>query len=229
LDKPVNDIPHLVRQPAELKAARQLLGMSAEQLAQMLRVDGGGRTVRRWEAGEREIPGPVIVVLETAMSYLTQKDAIMRQLDLLQSGKMRSHGVNWLPATEVDTTDANIVQLMEHKSMFDEALKILTRQPPGEGGDGTQPVHWYRLIRMSPKHAPPEEDDWTIPGETSPEAALASFVRLYQFGHGLELCGDGDMRAEFLLQQRHAVRSQHGASYRIREGELVKEFYVRPT
>jgi hypothetical protein len=199
--------------------------MSTEQLAQMLRVDGG-RTVRRWESGEREIPGPVTVVLETAMSYLAQKDAIERQLDLLQSGKMRSHGVNWLPPGEIDTTDANIAQLMKHKNMFDEALKILTRQPPGDGGGL---VYWYHLIRMSPKNAPPEEDEWTVPGEPSPQSALETIRKIYGLDHGLELCEEGDIRAEYLLQQRHALRTQHGASYRIREGELVKEFYVRPT
>src|SRR5260370_38952960 len=82
-------IPKLVRTPAELKAARHALGFSADGLARMVRVEDG-RTVRRWEAGEREIPGPVTVLLETAMGYLAQKELILQQLEMLQSGKMRT-------------------------------------------------------------------------------------------------------------------------------------------
>jgi DNA-binding transcriptional regulator YiaG len=58
----------MVRTPAELRAARDFLGLSAEGLARMLGVEDG-RTVRRWEAGERELPGWVIVMMETALSY----------------------------------------------------------------------------------------------------------------------------------------------------------------
>lgn len=47
--------------PAELKAARHSLGMSAEAFARVLQVQSG-RTVQRWEAGERDIPGPVLVL-----------------------------------------------------------------------------------------------------------------------------------------------------------------------
>ena len=48
--------------PAEFREARQKLGLSQEQLSQLLQV-GSGRTVRRWEAGERDIPGPVVVLM----------------------------------------------------------------------------------------------------------------------------------------------------------------------
>lgn len=47
--------------PAELKSARHALGLSAEGFARLVRVESG-RTVRRWEAGERDIPGPVQVI-----------------------------------------------------------------------------------------------------------------------------------------------------------------------
>lgn len=46
---------------AELKAARHALGLSAEGFARLVGVESG-RTVRRWEAGDRDIPGPVIVL-----------------------------------------------------------------------------------------------------------------------------------------------------------------------
>ncbi len=47
--------------PEDLKAARHALGLSAEGFARVLEV-GSGRTVQRWEAGDRDIPGPVIVL-----------------------------------------------------------------------------------------------------------------------------------------------------------------------
>lgn len=52
--------------PAELKSARKALGLSAEGFARFVRVQSG-RTVFRWEAGERDIPGPVIVLVRAAM------------------------------------------------------------------------------------------------------------------------------------------------------------------
>lgn len=47
--------------PTELKSARRALGFSAEGFARFVEVESG-RTVRRWEAGERDIPGPVKVL-----------------------------------------------------------------------------------------------------------------------------------------------------------------------
>lgn len=52
--------------PAELKEARRKLGLSANAFGRMagLRAkdDKPGRTVRRWEAGTSDIPGPVVVL-----------------------------------------------------------------------------------------------------------------------------------------------------------------------
>ena len=53
--------------PAELKTARHALGLSAEGFARLVQVESG-RTVRRWEAGDRDIPGPVIVIVEALMA-----------------------------------------------------------------------------------------------------------------------------------------------------------------
>ena len=47
--------------PAELKRCRKALGLSQNGLGQVLKVHG--RTIRRWECGEREIPGPVEVLM----------------------------------------------------------------------------------------------------------------------------------------------------------------------
>jgi DNA-binding transcriptional regulator YiaG len=49
--------------PAELKSIRHSLGLSAEAFARLVRV-ASGRAVRRWEAGDRDIPGPVTVIAE---------------------------------------------------------------------------------------------------------------------------------------------------------------------
>lgn len=51
--------------PESLKEARRELGLSAAKLAELLRLGAdGGRAVRRWEAGERAISGPVAVAIE---------------------------------------------------------------------------------------------------------------------------------------------------------------------
>ncbi len=55
--------------PAEIRAARKALGLSANGLAEALRLGkGGGRTVRRWEAGDTPISGPVSVALELMLA-----------------------------------------------------------------------------------------------------------------------------------------------------------------
>ena len=53
--------------PAKFKAARQALGLSQDAMARALLVKSG-RTIRRWESGERDIPGPALV----AVGYMLQ-------------------------------------------------------------------------------------------------------------------------------------------------------------
>jgi len=57
--------------PAEVKAARQSIGLTANGLAELLRLGGsGGRTVRGWESdgGKYRISGPATVALEALLS-----------------------------------------------------------------------------------------------------------------------------------------------------------------
>ena len=54
--------------PEALKAARHALGLSAEGFARIVRV-ASGRTVRRWEDGSQDIPGPVQVLTRLMMNY----------------------------------------------------------------------------------------------------------------------------------------------------------------
>ncbi len=46
----------------EFKTIRHTLALSAQGLARLLRVSDG-RTVRRWEDGSRDIPGPAVVIM----------------------------------------------------------------------------------------------------------------------------------------------------------------------
>lgn len=132
----------LVRTSEALKGARARLGLSAGALAK--RVEDG-RTVRRWEAGEREIPGPVIVILETAIGYLDSIKLIDKQLAMLRSGKMTSGETT--RAGRIDQTDTDIERLTASRKSLVEALEILTRQPAKDGSDR---VHWYTLQRATP-------------------------------------------------------------------------------
>ena len=121
--------PVQVRTPEELKAARHALGLSAEGLARMVRVESG-RTVRRWEAGDREIPGPVTAVMEIAMVFLRQKEEIDQQLERLKSGEMRS-SMSW-GNQMIDNTSGSITRLSDAKASLESALAILTKQMPNE-------------------------------------------------------------------------------------------------
>lgn len=57
--------------PADLKSARESLGLSAEGFARVFGV-ASGRTVRGWEAGERNgapaiVPAPVALLVDLAL------------------------------------------------------------------------------------------------------------------------------------------------------------------
>jgi len=62
--------------PAELKSIRQSLGLSAEVFAKVVRVESG-RTVRRWESAERDIPGPVTLIAELLRDEATLRDRLV--------------------------------------------------------------------------------------------------------------------------------------------------------
>jgi transcriptional regulator with XRE-family HTH domain len=213
-------IPSLVRTPAEIREAREALGLSTEALARMVLVDDGS-TIRRWEAGTHVVPGPVSVLLETAMDFLRQQEEISQQIARLQSGEIRS--ATWMGH---DDTDATIKRLSEARASLEHALVIMTRRPPREG-QGPTPVHWYNLKRLTYEYKPGRKDEWSLPGETSPERALAYFERDAGFSRRLAICEDTDRSAEFLLEQREVLRTQFGASQRLRAGDLVKTFAIR--
>jgi len=55
--------------PHEVRDARRALGLTQHELAVLLRMGGDGkRSVRRWEAGDREISGPASVAIEALLT-----------------------------------------------------------------------------------------------------------------------------------------------------------------
>ena len=59
--------------PADLLAARKRLGLSQAGLAEALRLGAnGGRTVRRWEAGDVPVTGPVSVAIECLLAKVQE-------------------------------------------------------------------------------------------------------------------------------------------------------------
>jgi hypothetical protein len=80
---------------------------------------------------------------------------------------------------------------------------------------------------MTPQYKPDQKDDWSLPGETNPEAALAYFVKDARFPHRLQLCSGNDLSVEFQLEKRNVIRMQSGASQRLRPGDLVETFFAK--
>lgn len=58
---------------AEFKTIRHGLNLSTQAMARLLRVSDG-RTVRRWEAGERDIPGPAQVLMRLLERHIITVD-----------------------------------------------------------------------------------------------------------------------------------------------------------
>lgn len=68
--------------PADLKAAQDALGLSDARLAAWLGVSDGS-TVRKWKRGDRDIPGPVRVLITAAM----ESDAVRAYFGLQLGGR----------------------------------------------------------------------------------------------------------------------------------------------
>ena len=58
--------------PQEFKEARIKLGLSQGNLGQLMKTTD--RSVRRWENGDREIPGPVIVLMQAYLDGYRPED-----------------------------------------------------------------------------------------------------------------------------------------------------------
>ena len=166
------------------------------------------------------------------MDYLRQRIDIMQQLDMLTSGKMRSHSRTGTQAWR-DTTSENIETLSQAKKSFENALRIITKQTelltrqPLADGSPIELVHWFNLRSLTSQHKTGQKDEWSLPGETSAERALAYFERDSRFSHRLAICNDGDPAATFLLEERELIRIPFGASHRLRPGDLIKTYAVK--
>jgi len=52
----------------DIRTARRKLGLSIEGLRRLLRMgENSGKTIRRWQSGEQDVPGPVAAFLEVLM------------------------------------------------------------------------------------------------------------------------------------------------------------------
>ncbi|GAC1336063.1 MAG: hypothetical protein NVS2B1_00770 [Bradyrhizobium sp.] len=201
----MTDLPAIVRSPEALKAARDALGLSTDGLAQMLRIDDSS-IIRRWEAGDSAIPGPVTVVMEAAMNYLVKRRVIARLLEM--PGK--------------DADQAAVFNILRS---VDDGLETLMRLPPAN--EAAREAHWYHLWRQPPKYIPPEKDEWSVPGELSPEGALVYFEKHEGFSGGLLLCDGVDLAAEFILEKRELLRTPRGDPLGFRAGKLLQKFHVK--
>jgi len=68
--------------PAEVKAARRALGLSAEKFARVIGIQGF-RTIQRWESGSNDIPGPARVLIYLIMNSQQARRLLGLRQDLL--------------------------------------------------------------------------------------------------------------------------------------------------
>ncbi len=67
--------------PAEFRAIRHALGLGTPRMGRLLGV-AGGRTVRKWEASERPLTGPAIILIWVLWKF---PDVLAQLIKLCQS------------------------------------------------------------------------------------------------------------------------------------------------
>jgi DNA-binding transcriptional regulator YiaG len=63
--------------PTELRSAIATLGLSAEGFARMIGV--AGRTVRLWQHGDRDIPGPLVALVDLLLHCKPARTRFLRR------------------------------------------------------------------------------------------------------------------------------------------------------
>ena len=64
--------------PLAFKSARRTLNLSVEGCADVLRLGAhGGDTVRRWERGIKDVPGPVLVLIDLLLRSPEARDILL--------------------------------------------------------------------------------------------------------------------------------------------------------
>jgi transcriptional regulator with XRE-family HTH domain len=67
----------IIETASDLRAARKALGLTGAELARVLRLGSGGdRTVRRWEAGDHSISGPVAIAIEAMLEGYKPQEVV---------------------------------------------------------------------------------------------------------------------------------------------------------
>lgn len=81
------------RRGIDIRRARKELGLSIEGLRVLLRLgEHSGKTIRRWQAGEQDVPGPVEAFLELlvkspAARRVAGVDELARQFPAFTPGR----------------------------------------------------------------------------------------------------------------------------------------------
>ena len=90
--------------PSQIKQARKALGLSTGGFARALGVDP--RTVRRWEDGTKQPPGPVLTLLELAGQSRWVASVLVRRANTPPIAPRLPHSANLDPsATTLAETD----------------------------------------------------------------------------------------------------------------------------
>ena len=81
-------MPHIAMTPEELRAARAAFGLTGAEFAQVF--DVSDRTVRGWEAGQRDgnpapVPRPIAVLVRLALKHAS----VRRELGIPPIGKVK--------------------------------------------------------------------------------------------------------------------------------------------
>ena len=67
----------IIETAEDVRIARKALGVTGAELARVLRLGAGGdRTVRRWEAGDVSISGPVAIALEAMLDGYKPQEVV---------------------------------------------------------------------------------------------------------------------------------------------------------
>ena len=75
--------------PAQFKRIRKKLRLHQDELAEVLDI-ASDRTLRRWEAGQQDIPGPVMLLMELMAEVPEVREYL--DLDWIDGGEEKNHG-----------------------------------------------------------------------------------------------------------------------------------------
>jgi len=66
--------------PIDFKIARNRLGLSVRDMVALFGL-GSDRTIRRWEEGEKDIPGPVLLLIDLCLNIPQVREYLGLRID----------------------------------------------------------------------------------------------------------------------------------------------------